>query len=494
MAGTLKRFTDEQIERANRVDILQYARSQGLELKRAGKSYEVKNYSGGFYITPEKNSWNWFNEQRGGSVIQLCMELENKTWVEAIRTLLNEDMEPLRRAADWKPAPEQPKEFHLPEKNNTYSHVFAYLVKSRGIDAGILKEMVDKGYIYENKQRSCVFIGKDKDGNAKHASVRSTNTIGKAFKQDVAGSQKAFSFSISGKTGILNVFEAPIDALSYMSLQKLHGIQVTDSYISLGGVTEKALERFLADNKNIEKIRVCTDHDEAGEGAAAKIYERFGKEYKVTRHRPNHKDFNEDLVAIRQQEKQKKQSQKQEQQVAKERVPPKEESEIAMTLSKVGVSQKIIDWYVKYPNATLQPERFEIQGLTNTLFVCENPIEALSIVELRARGCQEQFGQDIYISKGLDNYLAYSDIQHLNEYLQSHPDTELYICAGQTERSLLMKREIEQGCILDSKKIYDIVPQMKTFSEDVSMIQAVDEALDEPPAAQEMELAVGMEV
>lgn len=295
-------YTDEQIARANAVDILDYARSQGLELKRDGKDYRVKNYSGGFIITPEKNNWNWFDGNVGGGVVRLCMFLENKTWQEAVGTLLNEDMEPIRRRPDWKPVEEPPKEFHLPERNDTNKHVYAYLTKTRGIDTEIVKKMLDQGYIYENQKRSCVFVGRDKEGVPRHASVRSTNTVGDAYKKDVSGSQKKFSFSISGTSGNLNVFEAPIDALSYMSLQKMEKKPVNDSYLALGGVTDKALEQYLIDHKDIRKITVCTDGDEAGEKAAERIKERYGTDYEIVRQRSSHKDFNEDLINIVQEE------------------------------------------------------------------------------------------------------------------------------------------------------------------------------------------------
>ncbi len=295
-------YTDEQIARANAVDILDYARSQGLVLKKDGKDYRVKNYSGGFIITPEKNNWNWFDGNIGGGVVRLCMFLENKTWQEAVGTLLNEDMEPIRHRPDWKPVEEPPKEFHLPERNNTNKHVYAYLTKTRGIDTEIVKKMLDQGYIYENQKRSCVFVGRDKEGVPRHASVRSTNTVGDAYKKDVSGSQKKFSFSVHGTSGVLNVFEAPIDALSHMSLQKLQGKPINDSYVALGGVTDKALEQYLEDHKDIRQITVCTDGDEAGEKAAERIQKKYGTDFEIVRERSLHKDFNEDLVVIMQEE------------------------------------------------------------------------------------------------------------------------------------------------------------------------------------------------
>ncbi|MBD8973075.1 MAG: DUF3991 domain-containing protein [Clostridiales bacterium] len=289
-------YTDEQIARANAVDIVEYARSQGLELKRAGRDYRVSNYSGGFLITPEKNNWNWFAENKGGGVVQLCMELENKTWQDAIGTLIQEDMVAIQRSDLQNRQPEKPKEFHLPDHNNTTKHVYAYLTKTRKIDADIVKQMFGRKLLYENTQCSCVFVGYDKDGIPRHASVRSTNTTGNVYKKDVSGSQKKYSFSVTGKTNVLNVFEAPIDALSYMTLQKMNGRMPQDSYVALGGVSMTALDQYVKDHPDIRAIRICTDNDEAGQRAAEHIAEKYSDQYKVTRHTPKTKDFNEDLV------------------------------------------------------------------------------------------------------------------------------------------------------------------------------------------------------
>lgn len=290
-------FTDEQIERANNVDIMSYARLAGLELKREGRDYKATNYSGGLTLTPEKNNWHLFSEDKGGGVVQLCMLLENKTWQEAISSLINEDMQPMQHIHVSEE--ESTKEFVLPDRNDTTKHVYAYLTKSRGIEPDIVKEMLDGGYIYENTHAACVFVGKDMQGVPRHASVRSTNTEGRVYKRDVPGSQKKYSFSITGNTDTLYVFEAPVDLLSYMSFQKLADIDTDASYIALGGVSDRALERYLGDNPNIKKIVVCTDGDEAGEKGYNRISEKYRESYDIVRHRPQGKDFNEDLVAYR---------------------------------------------------------------------------------------------------------------------------------------------------------------------------------------------------
>ncbi|MGN0438179.1 MAG: DUF3991 domain-containing protein [Lachnospiraceae bacterium] len=302
MPKIIRRFTDEQIERANRVDVVEYARSTGLEIEKSGSWYKAK-HMGGLYFNKNANTWHWETQDCGGKgCISLCMKLEGIEWKDAVRRLINEEMAAIRHPDEWVPAEEPKREFVLPEKADNYRHVYAYLCKTRGIEKSVVDMAVKQGLLYENTQKSCVFVGKDAEGNPRHASVRSTNTEGKVFKQDVPGSQKMYSFSLSGDSGVLNVFEAPIDVLSYMSLQKLHGIESRDSYLSLGGVSDKALEYFLSIHDNIHSIRICSDHDEAGEGCASRIYNKYKDEYKVTRHRPNQKDFNEDLVHYRQQE------------------------------------------------------------------------------------------------------------------------------------------------------------------------------------------------
>lgn len=487
----MKRFSDEQIDRAKRVDVVEYARSVGLEIEKSGNWYKAKG-QGGLYFNRKGNTWHWETHDTGGrDAISLCMEFENKTWVEAVKTLLGEEMEAIRYNPDWKPEPEPPKEFHLPDRNYTYRHMFAYLTKTRGIDPGILKVLVDRGYIYENTKRSCVFVGRDKDGTAKHASVRSTNTEGKTFKQDVPGSQKAYSFSISGKSGVLNVFEAPIDALSYISLQKLYGKQMKDSYVALGGVTDKALERFLTEHTDVEKIRVCTDNDQAGEMAALRIKEQYGDKYTVIRHRPTHKDFNEDLVTLRYQERMK------EQDIEKENIGQMK-AENSMILQQAGISQKVIDWYQgRQDTMPLSAEHFQIKGTSSILFVCENPVEVFSVMELRMRIYQEQYGKDDYVSN--DNYLVYSDMEQFNSYMQEHQDIKnVCLCGGNTAGGQRLNKEIAEG-ITGGKQVTSCEPEMNTYSELLAMQKAVVEVMEQTPvndqqSLEELDMVAGMEM
>lgn len=437
MPKMTKRFTDEQIERANRVDVVEYARSTGLEIEKSGQWYKAK-HMGGLYFNKNANTWHWETQDCGGTgAISLCMKLEDLEWKDAVRRLLGEEMAAIRHSEEWVPAEEPKKEFVLPEKADNYRHVYAYLCKTRGIEKSIVDQVVKQGLLYENTQKSCVFVGKDAEGIPRHASVRSTNTIGNVFKQDVPGSQKMYSFSLSGNSGILNVFEAPIDVLSYMSLQKLHGIESRDSFLSLGGVSDKALEYFLSTHDNIHHIRVCSDHDEAGEGCASRIHNRYKEEYKVTRHRPNNKDFNEDLVQYRQNELTK-------------------EHPIERTDSKSAYYER---------------------GSNNVLVVCDSH-EEINAYKDYSNGFYMKRYNEPYTS--CNHYVEYRSIEQIQKICADNPTIDtIHIALSRTEANIQIAYQIKQSCN-DISCDY-IRPFRQSNQQDLQALPDLEAALETTP-------------
>ena len=67
------------------------------------------------------------------------------------------------------------------------------------------------------------------------------------------------------------------------------------SYLSLGGVGEKALLRFLSDRPNIKTVYLCLDSDQAGNDACSRLAELVPEGYTVHRLVPLFKDWNEVL-------------------------------------------------------------------------------------------------------------------------------------------------------------------------------------------------------
>lgn len=294
------KFTDDEINLANSVNIISYALSLGYPVKQVtSRSYKINGY-GGLYIHSNGQKWNWFSQNKGGGAIQFVMEMENKSWVDAVKTLIGKMDEIIKYEPPEVIEDEDKKgEFILPEKNTTFKHIFAYLINSRGIEKEIVYEFVRNHKLYENKYGSCVFVGYDKEKVPKYASIRSTNTIGKSFRCDVKNSDKSYTFCYEGKNDTVCVFESPIDIMSYLTLIKMHNINnFENNCISLGGVSDKALDYYLNENPNIKKIMLCLDNDEAGHFACDQIFNKYKDEYEIVRHKPKRKDFNEDLKAF----------------------------------------------------------------------------------------------------------------------------------------------------------------------------------------------------
>ncbi|MBF4692316.1 DUF3991 and toprim domain-containing protein [Fusibacter ferrireducens] len=293
----MKRYTEIEIDEANGINLIAYAEQIGLTLKKVGNSYKVKKY-GGLYIDATGAKWNWFSRDVGGGPIQFVMEVEGKNWVDAVYTLLSVEK------SDFTPRPKPlSKErgpFVLPDKNDTYKHVIAYLIQSRGIDKEVVYDFIIQDKLYENAHKSCVFIGYDERHEAKYASVRSTNTRGNSYRGDVKNSDKAFPFCYEGSSTTVCVFESPIDLMSYLTLLQYHGIESFEHHmLSLGGVADRALDYYLKQHPEINRIMLCLDNDEAGHFACQQFNEKYHEKYKLLRHSPTGKDFNEDLLMIK---------------------------------------------------------------------------------------------------------------------------------------------------------------------------------------------------
>lgn len=155
-----------------------------------------------------------------------------------------------------------------------------------------------QGAVYQSKDYgNVVFVGHDYAGRPASAFKRSTisNPVaGEYVRSDENGSRKEYRFRIENPASkVVNVFEAEIDLLSYLSMRP--AADRSENYIALGGVSDKALMAFLV-NRDIDHINICTDNDPAGNNFAAEIFDKLKDTYTVTREKPLLKDFNQDLV------------------------------------------------------------------------------------------------------------------------------------------------------------------------------------------------------
>ena len=284
-------FTEQQKTQARQTDIAELLRSQGETLKRSGSESEWMD--GGQKVTIRGNLWYHQYEQVGGDAVDFVRRFYNKSYPEAIEYLLGGSGGTLAVSPSVQKAE---KPFVLPPKNDNMRRVFAYLLNRRGIDREVLYAFVHKGMIYESADyHNAVFVGFDSNGNPKHAHKRGTGSES-SYKGNVSGSQPEYSFHWSGQSNTLYLFEAPIDMLSFISMQKEGWRQ--HSYAASCSVSDRVLFQMLKDNPNIRQVVLCLDSDEPGQTAAKRIADKLfvqgtASEILV----PVHKDWNEDLLA-----------------------------------------------------------------------------------------------------------------------------------------------------------------------------------------------------
>lgn len=276
-------YSQEQIDRANAVNLEDFLRSQGESLRRCGKDMEWKAHDS---LKVRGNKWHRFSNSTGGYPIDFVMEFYGKSFPEAVEMLTGEKGEGQQEAV---PAPSP--EFRLPMRNVTSVNARNYLIEQRGMDEGIVDYFISRGDIYEDaKHHNVVFVGRDTANMPRYAHCRGTKD---KFRLDVVGSDKAYGFSYQGTNDKVCVFEAPIDLLSFIHLFPKNWQD--HSYLSLGGVAYKALEQFLHDHK-IHTVYLCLDSDQAGNDACAKLNESIPEGMKVFRLKPPVKDWNELLL------------------------------------------------------------------------------------------------------------------------------------------------------------------------------------------------------
>ena len=277
-------YTQAQIDRANAVNLEDFLRAQGETLVRSGKEYRWKAHDS---LTVCGNKWFRHSQSKGGYPVDFVMEFYGKSFPEAVQLLTGEPGE-AQPEADPAPSPA----FRLPLRNVTNANILNYLTQERKLSPSLVNFFIAAGDIYEDAaHHNVVFVGRDADGHPRYASCRG---IYEKFRQDVAGAEKSFGFAHRGTDKQLMVFEAPIDLLSFIELFPKNWQQ--HNYLSLGGVSAKALQQFLSERPDMERVFLCLDADKAGEDACKRLAALLPDTVSVTRIQPTRKDWNEVLV------------------------------------------------------------------------------------------------------------------------------------------------------------------------------------------------------
>ena len=304
--------SSDQLDRARQIPALEYIlRYESGNIKKVGNEYRLRDHES---LAVGDKGWYWHSKGIGSkTALDYLTDVRGYGLVDAVCFLLNEqphgrkhsdrpNKTPTMNTSTQKSKPERTP-FAIPRHNINNNRVIAYL-QSRGIDKGLILDCINRGDLYESAYRhDCIFKGRDKNGAAKYAAIRSTTS---AFKGDAEGSDKKYSFLLPPTNTISNtvmVFESPVDALSHQTMCIQGFTPQFDGWrLSLGGTSILGLEHFLKHKPQISHCIVCTDNDEAGELAAEKIMDIDG----VTTERllPSiGTDWNETLLALQRAER-----------------------------------------------------------------------------------------------------------------------------------------------------------------------------------------------
>ena len=282
----------EIVKKAKQIDALTYLQNY--------EPNELVSIGNGTFCTKTHDSliisnglWHWFSKGIGGkSAVDYLIEVEGYSFYNAVQKIINNTQikAPLVYENNKK---EQDRVLVLPQKAENNNKVFKYLM-ARGIDKDIIQECINSNLIYEEKQyHNVVFVGYDKNKNAKYAFCRATNNT--RVMRDAKGSDKNYTFKIEPKTDAsrLHLFESAIDLLSYATLMKLKRLNYKNEYLlSLAGVFKPpenkenikipgAIMNVLEQNPSIKEIHLHLDNDEVGRAATSALIEVLSKKYIV---------------------------------------------------------------------------------------------------------------------------------------------------------------------------------------------------------------------
>lgn len=294
-------FTEDQKQRANSVDLVEFLKMQGETLIASGREKRLQsNHS----ITVRGNEWFDHATKEGGLAIDFVQNFYGQTFPDAVTMLLKgEQGVPYSKAKERE---ESRKPFELPPHNNDMRRLFAYLIKHRLIDSDVISFFAKEKLIYESKEPSAdkvkeyhnaIFVGYDEKGIARHAHKRGLYTEGNGYKGNIDSSNPCYSFHYIGNSDRIYVFEAPIDLLSFITIHK-NSDWKKHSYIALCGLSEQSLLKTLESNPELLHVVLCLDHDSAGIEASEKIIDLISeKDISIRQFQSVYKDWNEDLKA-----------------------------------------------------------------------------------------------------------------------------------------------------------------------------------------------------
>ena len=240
---------------AKSLDILEVARSLGMEMKRKSHREYYWAEHDSFKIDTVKNTWHWYSQaDKYGDTINLVQEMRNVSYKEAMVFLETGSF------PEAKPVEEerQPFNYTLAPYEQRFVEARSYLKEIRGLSDDTIDFFLEKRVLAQAKR-------KDKDGVIEDVLVfkyldRNQQLVGASLqglvpdqerhpgkgylKQIMYQSESISGLNVSiGSPKRLIVTEAPIDLMSYYELHKgeLNDVRL----VAMEGLKEGVLSHYV---------------------------------------------------------------------------------------------------------------------------------------------------------------------------------------------------------------------------------------------------------
>ena len=278
------------IDAAAHCDLVHFCVSRGIEVKREGREYFLKDYDS-LYISAAM-PWKWyrFSTHEGGKAIDFCIKFLGLSFRQAVFELLSS-------AGRCPELPEQESKRVAPSSVASSSvaltfdaasdarRVIAYLCKKRGIDYSIVKGLLKSGKLYQDGFGNASFVISDFDANRIGAEKHGTGSS--RFKRLTV--QNGFGFSLSRSLDSsperICFFESAIDLISFYQIYQ--GALFSVLLVSMGGLKPVVIYNYLSYYSGVVPF-LMIDHDDVGHAFSQRMRMQ-------TRYVPHGKDWNDYL-------------------------------------------------------------------------------------------------------------------------------------------------------------------------------------------------------
>ena len=295
-------ITQERIHKARQADLVAVLQAHGEELQCVNHSkgeYRVKGHQGlmvcGNHYYLHSNGGVLEGQQRGdgNNALTFVMSYYNMDFNSAVDYLngFNQVSIEMPQNAPERSYTARYDKAYAPTPATDYRRVMAYLVKTRGISADIVRDFLQRGLLLQDdKGNACWRCTDFETGETVGWDKRGTYTnVKEPFKQCKVCSGFGFNFKCGEPKAIL-FFEGVTDLISYYQIFK--GKLTHHWLVCMHGLKDGVVQNIHSLHPEMD-MAFCIDNDESGTDFFKRMLEIYPKS---KRHSPeNCKDWNDFL-------------------------------------------------------------------------------------------------------------------------------------------------------------------------------------------------------